>query len=246
MALPLPPTLSEVRNAVAIRSTIGMSGAISKTAIPLLNEAINQANARIYQGAVWARKTFEVYEPTVSGTRQYDIPDGANGPGGVLTLEVVNEDGNRYPLVHNSSNYIDANEQAANEPGMPLFYYYLGDVIVLDKEVEISAYPQLRFVVQGAPVTMVDDGDRAAVDREALVQLATIYAKTLLNLPFDRTLVMREFEKYLSDMRSNTAEPGETIPLQSQRLMGPTYWLNPSVDALTAPYSVGWNPTGWW
>lgn len=242
MALPLPPTLEEARASVIIRCAVGAVGAISKTAIPLFDECINQANSRIYQQAPWSRYSRVEDIPTQNVSPDYDIPDGANGPGGMMQIEIINLSGRPTPVPYQSERRLYANTtQYVNTPGTPNAWWYINDLIRFDRIINSTAWPTMRFTYQLAPTRLVNLGDRAAVDREALVQLATIYSKSALSLDFDRTLAMREFEDYLRGTRSNTSEPGEMFSIASQRADGPAYW-----NTRGAPWSVDWNPGGWW
>jgi hypothetical protein len=245
MAAPQPPTLGQLRNSVAIRAALARSGTLLTTVQPTIDEAINSAQRKIFLRAAWARQLVTEEITTVDEQRDYDLPVAAGYVGDVQQLLLVNASGTRFRLRYDDSERLTSNETWAATKGRPTTWAYIDDVMRMDKAIDATAYPRIVAEVMKSDETLVKEGDRACVDGEALVMLATITVKRLMGIDFDLDKEMSEYVLYLKDLRANRVGPGRAFAIASQLPTGVPYW---GINAALYRGPTDWNPdlgAGW-
>jgi hypothetical protein len=244
MTLPLPPTLVSLRNSVAIRAGLASSGNLAARSQDLLDELLIEAQKEIYLRAQWARLWRTADISLVTGQRDYDIPSDLY-IGTIGELWVYNNETPSRPFPVKYEDSIDAEwlSNPGTSQGRPLVWKILNDLLRIAPEPDATIYPTLQLHYQQAPSDLVSDQSRASIDGEALIRLATIRLKIYLGIGGPQDEAMAAFQRYLYDLRA-ASSPARSYDMASQRLMGPAYWTQPSVDAFVTPYVAGWNPPG--
>ncbi len=223
MAMPLPPTLGQLRKSVMIRAALANSGTLATTLLPTVDEAINSAQRKIYLRAAWARQLITEEITTVDGDRDYDLPPSASYVGDVMQLLLVNSAGNRFKLGYDDASILTSNEVWASTKGRPSVWAFIDDVIRLDKAVDAASYPTIIAEVMKSDQTLVKESDHACVDGEALVMCAVIEVKRLMGIDFDLQSEQAEYVRYMTDLRSNRVGPGRSFSIASERDTGVAY-----------------------
>lgn len=242
MALALPPTLVQLHESVAIRVGLATSGSIINSMSKVIREHLNKGQREIYLRCSWARQIVDVVVPTQQGVRDYDIPDDADSVGAIQRVDVQNSTGTRMPVRYDDALVLETNLQYVNTPNRPTTWQIIDDVMRFTPAVNAAEWVQFNIRLVKACKTLVEPGDRACVDGEALVQYATILTKEYLGVAGDQHMARAEFERFMLDLRSASVSAGRSFNIASEQPTGVPYWKYPAAD--TAPYSTSWNP--WW
>lgn len=242
MALPPGPTLETVLAAVSARCSFAASGKLSKTIQAQLIEAITSAAKQIAQRAAWARLLKDTDITLVTGQREYDVPDDCDGLGGIQWLMVEDTAGKRFPLRCDTNPLVDADVTLATSPGRPTSWKVINDAILVTKAPDAANWPTLWCVYLPEVRKPVNMNDRIPLDEEAVTMLATIKVKEDFNIGGSQTNARAEFERYLTDIRANTAGPGEMFGIASEKPAGPVYWNYDNWNPLNQSYTTSWNP----
>lgn len=242
MAAPLPPTLGDLRQSVAIRAGLATNGTLNTSLLPLIDDQITSAQKQILLRASWAR--LQVTETIIlaAGQRDYDLPPSAGAIGDVQQLLLENEDGTRSQLRYDDSWTLTASQTMAETAGRPTTWAYIDDVIRLNRVPDVDTYPAIIATSMKGETQLKIEQDRAAVDGEAIIMLATIGVKKLLGVDFDLESDFGDFVQYLKDLRSSRAGPGREIDMASQRATGVAYWDAPTAGFVGLGTWPDWNP----
>lgn len=242
MALPLPPTLEQLQEAVSIRVGLFTSGKLSKSMEKIITEHINQAQREIFMRCAWARLLVEQEISTAQGVRDYDIPDLATSVAGIQQVLVVNTDGRRFQLDYDDALALEASTTQVETASRPRTWQIVNDVMRLSPAVDAANYPTLVVYLVKGDKPLVNGQDRACVDREALVQYVTILVKEYLGVGGSQAAARETYRQYLIDLRSANTGPGRSFNIASELPTGVPYWRYPTVAIGVSPYSPSWNP----
>lgn len=244
MALPLPPTLLELRQSVGIRVGLATSGSLSLSMQAVIDEHLNKCQREIFLRASWARQVVDTQITLITGQRDYDVPDEAGIIGRVQRLDVQDIRNVRWPVEYDDSLWLENNLENVNQPSRPTTWQYINDIIRLTPVPNADIWPlmNVRLILTDAPLKV--QTDRTCVDGEALVQYTTIVTKEYMGVAGDQTKARQEFYQYMNDLRSASVGPGRSFNIASERITGVPYWRWPTVDAAVLPFSSSWNP--WW
>ncbi len=244
MALPLPPTLVELRRSVSIRVGLVTSGKLSKSMQAVVDEHLNKGQRQIFLRCAWARQQIDVDIVAEQGVRDYDIPDEVGSVGGIQ--RVVIEDINRvqWPLRYDDALGLENNLTYVDTPARPTTWQIIDDVIRVTPCVDAATWPTFHIRIIKGDKPLKEDGDRTAVDGEALVQYATILTKEYLGVGGPQQTARAEYTQYLDDLRSASVGPGRSFNIASELPTGVPYWRCPTADTSLAPWSQSWNPVG--
>jgi hypothetical protein len=244
MALPLPPTLVQLQESVAIRVGLATSGNIAKSLEKVVREHLNKCQRELYLRCSWARQVIDVQIPTQQAVRDYDVPDEAASIGAIQRIDVEDIDGVRRALQYDDALPLESNLNYVNSPNVPTTWQFIDDVIRVTPTVNAQVWVKFNVRLIKADKPLIEGGDRASVDGEALVQYATIVTKEYLGTNGPQQNARAEFERYLLDLRSSSVGPGRSFNIASDRPTGVPYWRYPTAEV--APYSPTWNPSGYW
>lgn len=244
MALPLPPTLLQLRQSVGIRVGLATSGSLSLSMQAVIDEHLNQCQRELFLRATWARQVVDVQIPTVQGVREYDVPDEAGAIGAIQRLDIQDVDGSRRIINYDDAFQLEPDTEQINTPIRPTTWQYINDVIRFPQGVDAVNWPLLncRYIVADKPLLV--QTDRASVDGEALVQYATIITKEYMQVGGDQRQARAAHVQYMFDLRSASVGPGRTFDIASMRATGVPYWRWSPANGLNQPWDLSWNPWG--
>ncbi len=244
MALPLPPTLQDLRKSVNVRVGLKTSGSLSLSMQDVIDEHLNKCQRQIFLRAAWARQVVDVVIPTVQGERDYDVPDDIGYIGAVQRLDIQGVDGIRWPIIYDDALALEDNTSNVIVPARPTTWQYINDIIRVTPAVDATIWPQINARVMLADKPLKIQTDRATVDGEALVQYATIITKEYMGVGGPQLAARAEFDQYMLDLRSASVGPGRMFNIASDTISGVPYWRWAPLNGLSSPYSQSWNPTG--
>jgi hypothetical protein len=241
MAFTLPPTLMEVRAAVATRLNYGKQAARSPAMKDLLDEFIRRATREVLLEAHWVELRIRFATELIDGQDTYDFPDNME-PGRIERLIVVSKDGDEYEMQPD----IQPCERAAltrrGDPAfkdLPVRYEIVNQEIKMVPPPDAERFPTLLIEGYLRPADPQQNDDRIPVDKEALVQWATALGKA----HFERANelgVLQPVKEFLRRVRavqsdSSTIQIGghfsRKFPYRQQRAtgggsrFGANYWL---------------------
>jgi hypothetical protein len=235
MAHTLPPTLSEVREAVAIRLSFGAIAARAPTMRELLDEFIRRAASELLLEANWVELRVRITTDLIDEQGTYDFPDNMD-PGRVERLVVVSTTGDEYELQAD----IQPCERAQFTQGgkdMPLRYEFVNEQIVLVPVPDAAVYPTMLIEGYMKPAAPKHNDDRIPVDKELLVQWATAIGKAHYGKP-DAGVSMATAREFLRRVRSVQTDSSSvqigghfsrkfpyTRPRRTGAGWGNNYWL---------------------
>lgn len=239
MAFPLPPTLEETRRAVAVRLNYGPQAAASPAMSDLLDEFIRQAAREVLLEAPWVELRQRLGVALQDGVERYEFPDNME-PGRLERVLVLDTEDREYELQAGIRPY-ERSDLGANPDytDLPLRYEIMDQDLVILPRPNTERYPMLVIEGYARPPEPHHSDDRVPVDKEALIQKATVIGKLHLGTK-DAMVAAQNLRHYLERIRSMQSE-GETIrvggafsrrfPYQTRRRnvrggLG-NYWLYP-------------------
>ncbi len=246
MALPLPPTLVELRQSVGIRVGLATSGKLSKSMQAVIDEHLNKCQREIFLRCAWARQLIDTTITAQQSVRDYDIPDEVGSVGGIQRLDIEDINGVRWGLTYDDDLSLENNTLYVDTPARPRTWQIIDDVIRVTPTVDAATWPTFHVRIIKGDQPLKEDGDRASVDGEALVQYATFITKEYLGVGGSQATARAEYQQYLMDLRSASVSAGRSFNIASELPTGVPYWRQPSADWAVAPYSASWNPVGNW
>lgn len=205
MAFVLPPTLMEVREAVAVRLNFGPQAARSPAMRPLLDEFIRRAAAEVVLEAAWVELRIRYETDLVDGQDTYDFPDNMD-PGRLERLIVRSKSGDEYELEADIQPHERAQfNRTATSKDMPLRYEIVNEEIVLIPRPDAVEYPTLLVEGYAKPAEPRANDDRIPVDKEALVQWATAIGKAHFGHK-DASVSLQTVREYLRRVRATQTD----------------------------------------
>jgi hypothetical protein len=176
MALPLPPTLQEVRTAVAIRLGYGQQAERAPAMRELIDEFIRRAAVELLLEADWVELRVRVATDLLDGVDEYDFPDRMD-PGRIEQLIVVDKDGHEIPMLPG----LHASERSLLDSrdsyDLPVRYEFIDGLIKVSPPPDAERYPTLLIEGYQAPAEPHADSDRIPLHKEALIRWATALGK---------------------------------------------------------------------
>lgn len=242
MTLPLPPTLVDLRQSVAVRAGLAGSGNLAARSTPLIDELLRQAQTEIYLRCAWARIWRTTDITLTTGERDYDIP-ADTVIGNIGPIWVKNLDGRPFPVQFEDMLEVEWVSQDLQANGRPMTWNIVNDILRISPAPDAAVWPNLTLHYQQAPNTLTSDQSRASIDGEALIQLATIRLKENMGIGGPQQPDIARFERYLYDLRA-ASSPARVYATATRHIDGPAYWTSPSADTYTTPWISGWNPPG--
>lgn len=261
MTLPLPPTLVELRNSVAVRAGVATNGTLASSLYDIVDEFLASCQWEIYTRYSHARlrQTYETLTDMLQ--RDFDIPSDCR----IGTLEKVSMLRVRGEVATDPDNYVPPltldevdvdrlrevdlkydertpyNNFDPEVPATPQTWQILNDLIRVAPSVDARLFPALRIYYAKAPTPLVAEADRCVVDGEGLKRMTALRVQDYLGIGGDLDTEMMKVERYLKDLRG-LANPATSFNLASDNPDGPRYWTNPGIDAQNQPYTPNWGP----
>lgn len=208
MAMPVRPTLGELRESLLRRCGLATGGSAPANVMPLIDERIRQAerllHTRIDFTHLWESRDI----PMSPGVSAYDWPDRVN-VGDLIRVSVVNGDGYEYELEtglrpnERNTAYPQPQTQQASW-GTPSSYTVQNQVIYVGPT-PTDEWATLRMEYYLAPGPMVDPEERCAVDPEALLMQAEILTKQHFGMPGIEP-VQVQLREYLIDLQGKQGD----------------------------------------
>lgn len=246
MPLPLLPTLVEVRNAVAVRARLARNGQLLTAQIPVIDETIRKAQRHIYTSFPWAVNSIRRSTTLTANQSSYDLPADIY-PGQIHYLAVIDQSEvekqeatpsyvpREFPLIIEQ---LSTHLQAYPDAGRPKH------ARIINQMLELYPAPDTEWqtlVLEGRPreSALINEQDRAVVDGEALIELATILICEDLEL---RDVRQRRAD-WLGSMARlrNLDRPAQMYNVASERYAGPVYRQGNDVGP-NATYTTRWSP----
>ena len=209
MALPLPPTLSEVRQSVAVRLNFGTAAIQSAEQVALLDEWIRRAAREIELEAAWLHLKVEERVDLIADQTVYDIPDGFDlGALDEVGIVAVNDDGDEsfYPLANELRDY-ERTEYGQAEASLPLRMEVIDQQITILPKPDVERYPYLYVRGRKRVSPPRHHSDRIPLDAEALIQWTTAIGKAHLQHP-DAMVTLDQARRYAERLRPRSTVPG--------------------------------------
>lgn len=236
MSLPLPPTLSEVRNSVMIRAGAGAPSPANLALQSQVDELIRSSQIELYYRAEWLRGRGHHTFALTANVSDYNVPDDCDA-GNIARLWIVNNKGTAFAPKYDE--LIDFHNEFKTA-SRPRFWY------IIDGVIRFTPAPDATWLTADIDYTtavqpLVNDADRISVDGEALIQWAAIKLRETLGIGAPSETTRRDFEVYLERLRMNQG-PGQMFTAATRLVDGPAYWDR----ARTVPYTPDWNPPGSW
>jgi len=248
MALPLLPTLAEIRGDVADRCGLATSGTLLARYKTQIDAEIRRAQRELFVSHAWLRRNVRVEITLATGVNTYDLPNALN-LGGIHRVGLLEDSGRIRELDYDdltdiANAYLDA--------GRPRFWRVSGGTIAASPAPPVPT-PAASIVLTPAPTgdwtTLViegqmrdyppqEDDDRIVVDGEAVTQMATIRMKEYLGVGGSQGSNRADLLTYIKGLRGQEA-PVRAFSMLSRTLSGPTYWTHPSA---TSGYSIDSTP----
>lgn len=177
MAFPLPPTLNEIRQATAVRLNFGPQAQQGDAMRDLLTEFVQRASRELYVYARWVELRVRYDISLVNAQSAYDWPDNMD-PSRLERLMVLDNDGYEFELAADirpseRSEYTDGD----NPEDLPLRYEIVNKELRIYPPPDTTEYPTLRIEGFERPTLPRNNNDRIPMDREALIQRATLIGK---------------------------------------------------------------------
>jgi hypothetical protein len=211
MAHALPPTLAEVRQAVAVRLGFGPQAARSPAMKDVLDELIRRAARELILEAHWVELRIREDIATVDGGSEYDFPDNME-PGRLERIVVVGEDGSENELEAGIRPYEREQFTRGSDPkDLPLRYELVNGSVTILPAPDATRYPTLRIEGYSRPPDPQQNADRIPVDKEALIQWATSLGKAQFNKP-DAGVAMAAVREYVKRLRPMQSD-GESVQI---------------------------------
>ncbi len=233
MAFLAPPTLAEVRRSVAVRLKMGAQAEQSPLLRDTIDEYIRRAARELLLEAHWVELRNIYKLPLINGNAWYDWPDNMD-PGRLERIMVVAVNGGEYRLqsgIHPEERAAagpsDGNWQAGEFPdaegvftasgiaaadlplAMPLRYEIVNQQLCVLPLPDSARYPHLLIEGFMRPVAPEHNDDPIPLDREAIIQKATVIGKFDFNKP-DAAAAKVLFDEYIRRLRPTQSE-GESI-----------------------------------
>lgn len=242
MALPLNPTLSELRNQVLLRCGYSVTGNQSAAVAPLVNSYLAGSEREIFPEMEWLRANKRTTIALVADEHTVDWPDDAE-PGEIYDVWTVRADTGELSVVMPGL-YLNERDSGDNgESGRPILYEYSNQAIELEPAPS-SDYTSL-VVTYGLEPRLVQDDDRCLVDPELLIQRAVFKFKEYLGLPVGQ-VEMANHERYMARLRaSNSSKSGFVMGGRKSWRTDVQKRNRVAKDANIgngASYTAGWNP----
>jgi hypothetical protein len=211
MAFVLPPTLAEVRAAVATRLSFGKQAARSPAMKDLLDEFIRRATREVVLEAHWVELRVRYENDFIDGQDTYDFPDNME-VGRLERLIVVSKDGDEYEMMPDIHPVERARLTSGTEPkDMPVRYEIVNQEIKVVPPPDAEQYPTLAIEGYTRPADPQNNDDRIPVDKEALIQWATALGKAHFQKTTEE-LTLRPVKDFLKRVRA-TQTDGSSVQI---------------------------------
>lgn len=218
MSFALPPTLMEVREAVAIRLNVGAQATVASSMRDLLDEFIRRASREVLLEAAWVELRVRLEMDLVDGVSLYEWPDNMD-PGRLEGLSVVSQLDGNDERVYELHAGIRAHEQEMwtgdSAKGLPVRYEIINGDLRLLPAPDTENYQILRIEGYQRPPEPRTNTDRIPLDKEAVVQKAVAIGKQHFGHP-DALLAANDFRLYVERMRPLQSD-GEDMVLGGAR-----------------------------
>lgn len=206
MALPLQPTLSEIRAATLTRCGIASSGNIPRNISDIIDEKIRSAQIQIYELYPWLANYVSRTTDLIADTKDYDVPDDTD-PGHIDFISVRRiSDGKLYPLepgIRPGETNLFVNSSAS----LPTRYAFIDQMIHIEPVPDVTLYDVLVLQYFQVPGQFVEDTERAVVDGEALKTFAEILVKEHFGGQ-DTDKLRADLGRYLERKRTRQSDGG--------------------------------------
>ena len=225
MAMPIRPTLRELRESVLLRIGMSPDGGAAARAAAQVDERIREAQEYIHLNLdfthLWTRRAV----PLTVGVTDYDWPDDVE-VGDLRRVVAARNDGYEIELAsglntyERNSAYWNGSTSAAPQDtwNAPQLWTIENQIIKIAPAPD-EYWTQLIFEAFIAPTPLVSDEDRCAVNGEALKKLAEALLKTHFGMPGAQE-AKQAFNDFIEDLRTKQGD-GEGFQLggrQSARL----------------------------
>ncbi len=208
MAMPIRPTLGELRESLLRRVGLAAGGSAPANVMPVIDERIRQAermlHTRIDFTHLWERRDVAL----TAGVNEYDWPDNVE-VGDLRWISAVNSDGYEArlspglrPIERNSAYPTPQTDPVSWS--QPLIYTIQNQVIRIGPTPDES-WVKLTYEYYLAPGPMVDPEERCAIDGEALLMQAEILVKQHFGMPGIEP-VAGQLTEYLKDLQGKQGD----------------------------------------
>ena len=245
MTLPTLPTLAFVRGEILQRCGIGTRGNQGARAIPMVDSFIRQSIRKLQVQFPWTRLQTTKQIPLVTGTTQYDFPDGMDD----ADIEYVgahNLSSNRVSQMQPDPDRRLRNAYVSTTLTCPRYYWFEDGVITITPSPDASVWDYLILDGYGAAPLPVNDTDSVPFDGEAIIQTAEMLARPAMGLDVPPSM-MQSTSEYLMELRSRQGDGEGTMP------GGTTSWkVRPENGGNRTGrggywgWDTAWNPSGNW
>ena len=200
MPEPLPPTLTELRNSVLIRTGFNATDGSAGGCFPLVEELLRRSQKELHLEAPWLRNWKRTSQTVTTDEHDYDLPDDAL-IGDMSRVAIADAEGKEYDLEYGSGSI----RNITTTSGMPKWYEIQDNVIRLHPAPSAD-WPTLIYEYYEGPADLVADTDRPTIDGEAIIQRATYYLKRQTGFGGEWQPEREEHLRYLKRMQEEQGE----------------------------------------
>lgn len=200
MPEPLPPTLTELRNSVLVRTGFNITDGSAGQFFPLVEELLRRSQKELHLEAPWLRNWKRTEVTTTADEGDYDLPDDAYITD-MNRVAVLDAEGKEYELVFGDGPI----RNITSESGRPKWYEIQDNVLRLHPA-PTAEWPTLIYEYYQGPSDLVSDTDRPTIDGEAMVQRAAYYLKRHTGFGGEWQPEREEHLRYLKRLQEQQGE----------------------------------------
>jgi hypothetical protein len=208
MAMPIRPTLGELRESLLRRVGLAAGGTAPANVLPIIDERIRQAERMLHTRIDFTHLWERMDVPLTAGVNEYDWPDNVE-VGDLRWISAVNQDGyearlnpGMRPIERNSAYPTPQTDQT--NWSQPLIYTIQNQVIRIGPTPD-ETWVRMVYEYYLAPGPMVDPEERCAIDPEALLMQAEILTKQHFGMPGIEPVVGM-LDEYLKDLQAKQGD----------------------------------------
>lgn len=199
MPEPIPPTLSELRNSVLIRSGFSTANGQAAGYFPIVQEFLRQAQNELFLEAPWLRAWVRDEQSLITDQSEYDLPDDA--PITRMGRVAVSNGDMEYDL-----SFGDGMIRNITKDSSKPMWYEIQDGVIKLHPAPSSEWTTLIYEYYRGPANLVNDADRPTIPGEPLIQRAAYLLKRHTGLGGDWQADREEHIRYLSRLASEQGE----------------------------------------
>ena len=243
MALPAPLSLVDIRREVFSRATVNTGGDRGARSTGIIDSCIRQATRMLELNAPWLVLNATVTVTLTDGVAAYDFPDTMDA-GRIEEVRVREISTQKWLAMTPVPTQEQRNALLSSTLGRPLAWWYENPMLYVTPVPDTDTYDALRLSGFLRVVMPVAEEDVVAIDGEAVIQRAEIFARMRLGLMVPPTLEQAHFA-YLRDLKAAQSE-GAGFTLGGDTSMKCRPDLRGEIQLPTAAYDQAWQPPGYW